>query len=177
MKMADGGFRPAYNMQLAVDVESRVVVAARATNSGGDMGQVEATLDEIEQRTGRKPDDYLVDGGFAKRESIDNLTERGVRVFAPVMTPSKDRDPNKRQRKDSAAVAAWRARMQSDEAKEIYRQRGATIETVNGDLKDHRAFERLRVRGLPRVQCALLWTVLTYNLMRAIAIAPQIMTG
>jgi hypothetical protein len=57
MKMADGAFRPAYNMQLAVDVDSRLVVAARASNSGGDMGQVEGTLEEIERRTGKRPED------------------------------------------------------------------------------------------------------------------------
>ena len=63
MKMADGGFRPAYNMQLGVDVDARIIVAARASNSGGDMGQVEPTLEEVERRTGKKPEDYLVDGG------------------------------------------------------------------------------------------------------------------
>ena len=177
MKMPDGGFRPGYNMQLAVDTDSRIVVAARATNSGGDMGQVEPTVEELERRTGTLPDDYLVDGGYAKRDSIDTLTEQGVRVFAPVLTPSKDRDPAKRQRQDSEHVEAWRTRMDTDEAKKIYKQRCATVETVNGDLKDHRGLERLRVRGIERVQCVLLWTVLAYNLMRTFALAPQLMTG
>jgi hypothetical protein len=176
MKMADGGFRPAYNMQLAVDVDSRLVVAARASNSGGDMGQVEGTLEEIERRTGKRPEDYLIDGGYAKRETVDSLTEQGIVVFAPTMKPGKQRDPAKRQRKDSEAVAAWRQRMETDEAKEIYKQRAATVETVNGDCKDHRGFDRLRVRGIERAQSVLLLTTLTYNLMRTFAIAPGLMT-
>lgn len=175
MKMSDGGFRPGYNMQLAVDTDSRIIVAARATNSGGDMGQIEPTLAEIEQRTGVLPQDYLVDGGYAKRESIEALTERGVQVFAPVLTPSKDRDPSKRQRQDSEAVAGWRTRMETDEAKEIYKQRGATVETANADLKDHRGLDRLRVRGIDRVQCVLLWAVLTYDLMRVFVLAPHLL--
>jgi hypothetical protein len=92
------------------------------------------------------------------------------------MKPGKQRDPAKRQRKDSEAVAAWRQRMETDEAKEIYKQRAATVETVNGDCKDHRGVDRLRVRGIERAQSVLLLTTLTYNLMRTFAIAPGLMT-
>jgi hypothetical protein len=52
MKMADGGYRPAYNCQLVADVESRFIIASRVSNSGGDMGQVEPTLKEIGDRLG-----------------------------------------------------------------------------------------------------------------------------
>ena len=65
--------------------------------------------------------------------------------------------------------------MQTDEAKEIYKLRAATMETVNGDLKEHRGLTQFRVRGLGRVQSVVLLSVLTYNLLRAIAIAPEIM--
>ncbi|MEM7202932.1 MAG: transposase [Planctomycetota bacterium] len=50
----------------------------------------------------------------------------------------------------------------------------ATIETINGDLKDHRGLTRFRVRGIDRVTSVLLLSVLTYNLLRAIAVAPHI---
>jgi transposase len=176
MKMADGGFRPAYNCQLATDVDSRLIVASRASNSGGDMGQVEPTLEEIRERLGAKPENYLVDGGYAKRESIDHLTDEEITIYAPPQHNPKTRDPNKpRQRVDSPQVAAWKDRMQTDEAKAIYKLRAATIETVNGDLKDHRGLTRFRVRGLDRVQSVLTLAVLTYNLLRAIAIAPEVM--
>ena len=59
------------------DVDSRLIVATRATNSGGDMGQVEPTLDEIRRRLGGTPEKYLVDGGYAKRESVDRATDQG----------------------------------------------------------------------------------------------------
>jgi len=176
MKMADGGFRPAYNCQLATDVDSRLIVAARASNSGGDMGQVEATVDEIEKRLDAKPENYLVDGGYAKRQDVDYLTDKEITIYAPVQHNPKARDPSKRrQRTDSPQVAAWKGRMGTKEAKQIYKLRASTIETINGDLKDHRAMNRFRVRGLHRVQSVLLLSVLTYNLLRAIAIAPEIM--
>lgn len=139
------------------------------------MGQVEPTLAEIERRLGSKPESYLVDGGYAKRDSIDRLTDAGITAFAPVQHNPKDRDPDKRQRTDSPQVAAWKERMDTDQAKEIYKLRAATIETINGDLKDHRGMDHFLVRGLDRVNCVLLLSVLTYNLLRAIAIAPEIM--
>jgi len=175
MKMADGGFRPAYNCQLATDVDSRLVVASRASNSGGDMGQVEPTLEEIRERLGADPEKYLLDGGYAKRKTIDHLTDEEITVYAPPQRNPKTRDPSKpRQRVDSPQVAAWKERMQTDEAKQIYKQRAATIETINGDLKEHRGLTRFRVRGLDRVQSVLLLSVLSYNLLRALAIAPHV---
>lgn len=175
MKMADGGFRPAYNCQLATDVDSRLIIAARASNSGGDMGQVEPTVDEIKERLGASPDHYLVDGGYSKRESIGRLTDDGITIYAPEQHNPKTRDPSKpRQRVDSPQVVAWQTRMQTDEAKNIYKQRAATIETINGDLKEHRGLTCFRVRGLRRVQSCLLLCVLTYNLLRALTIAPEV---
>lgn len=176
MKMADGGFRPAYNCQLATDVDSRLIVAARASNSGGDMGQVESTVAEIEERLDAKPEDYLVDGGYAKRDSVDHLTDKEITIYAPVQHNPKTRDPSKRrQRTDSPQVVAWKQRMQTNAAKQVYKLRASTIETINGDLKDHRGLTRFRVRGLHRVQSVLLLSVITYNLLRAVAIAPEVM--
>ena len=53
-------------------------------------------------------------------------------------------------------------------------QRAATIETIHGDLKEHRGLTRFRVRGLQRVQSVLTLSVLAYNLLRALVIAPQV---
>ena len=150
-------------------------ISTSRSNSCGDMGQVEQTFDEIQQRLGAKPQSYLVDGGYAKRESIDRLTKKGVTVYAPPQHNPKTRDPDKpRQRVDSPQVAAWKARMQTSEAKQVYKQRASTIETINGDLKEHRGMRRFAVRGLRRVQSVLTLCVLTYDLLRAIAIAPHV---
>jgi hypothetical protein len=67
--------------------------------------------------------------------------------------------------KDSPAVAAWRSRMQTPEGQAAYKQRSATSETVNADLKTYRGLGPLMVRGLTKVRCVALWSVLAYNLM------------
>lgn len=170
MKMGDGGFRPAYNVQFTVDTESRVIVDLGVTNSGSDQGQIEGQLDAIQVRHGRLPQEHLVDGGFAKKESIENAASRGVTVYAPVQKPRRsDVNPHEAKPDDSAAVAAWRERMGTAEAKEIYKQRCATVETVNGDAREHRGLDRFVVRGLKKIRCVVLWFAATYNILRLLA--------
>ena len=93
MKMPDGGFRPAYNVQLATDTGGRFIVGVDVTNVGSDMSLMKPMLEQIEKRMGRMPTEQLVDGGFAAIEAIEHAASRGVTVFAPVMKPAKKRKP------------------------------------------------------------------------------------
>ena len=171
MKMADGGYRPAYNVQLATAVDGRVIVGVQVTNAGTDMAQLTPMRAAVAERTGQQPTEYLVDGGFAKLESIAKADADGVTVYAPVPTPRRaDIDPHAPKSTDEPAVAAWRARMGTDEAKAIYKDRAAVAETVNADLRAHRGLDRFPVRGLAKVQCVALWMALTYNVLRWLAL-------
>lgn len=170
MKMGDGGYRPAYNAQFATDTKNRVIVGVRVTNSGGDYGQMPPMIQNIQKRHGRSVEEYLADGGFAKREDIQALTKDGVTVYSPPQPPKKKGvDPYEPKKDDSPEVAAWRKRMATDVAKEIYKERAATAETTNADLRIHRALDRLQVRTLPKVLCVVLWAALTYNILRLMA--------
>jgi len=170
MKMADGGFRPAYNVQLTADTESRVIVGVGVTNSGSDSSMLQPALKEMERRTGRKPQEVLVDGGFVNLNAIDDSAAEGVTVYAPPMQKKPTVDPTARKEGDTDAVAAWRARMGTAEAKRIYKERAATIESVNGDLRTWRGLDRLNVRGGTKVLCVALWSAIAYNLLRGLAL-------
>lgn len=166
MKMGDGGFRPAFNVQLATDTESRAIVGVGVTNAGNDMGQMDPMLEEVERRTGKKPEEHLVDGGFAKLESIEKASAQGVTVYAPVPKPRVEgMDPHRPKEGDSAAIAAWRGRMGTEEAKQIYKLRAATAERTNADLRTWRGLDRLGVRGRGKVLCVALWAAIAYNVM------------
>lgn len=172
MKMADGGFRPAYNAQFATDAKTRVIVGVEVTNAGSDMAQMPPMLQNIKKQHGQVPPEYLVDGGFAKREAIEQASQQGVTVFAPVQKPKDETvDPHQPKPNDSPEVADWRVRMGTPEAKEIYKDRAATAETTNADLRCNRALDVLRVRGLPKVECVVIWAALTYNILKLIAVA------
>lgn len=168
MKMADGGFRPAYNLQLSTDVDSRFIVGVGVSTAGSDARLAIPALDDIERRTGERPSEFLIDGGFNALDGIDAAEQRGVTIYAPVAAPRDPRvDPHARKHDDSDATAAWRARMATDEAKAIYKDRAATAETTNADLRCQRGIDRLLVRGTSKVTSVLLWGALAYNLLRA----------
>jgi transposase len=169
MKMANGGYNPAYNMQFATDTESRIIVGVEACNAGTDSQQLEPMLDEIDRRVKHLPGQALIDGGYMNFAAVERAAERGVEVFAP---PRENKtyhiDPFAVQPGDSAAIAAYRQRMASPEGKEIYKERAATAETINADLRTWRGLGRLLVRGSAKVLTVAIWSALTYNMMRAI---------
>jgi transposase len=168
MKMADGGFRPAYNLQLATATDSQVITGVEMTNAGGDLGQMSPMIDQHQQRYDEKPKEALVDGGFAKLDDIDKVEQGGTTVYAPVRPPrGSSRDAHTPRPSDTPAVAQWRQRMATDEAKAIYRQRAATAECVNA-LARNRGLQRFLVRGLQKVKAVALWYALAHNLMRAV---------
>ncbi len=173
MKMGDGGFRPAFNVQFATTAdEARVIVGVEVGNRGSDAGRSIPMLDQIEQRTGVRPAELLVDGGYAQHEAIDRAAERQVTVYAPVPEPrtGDPRDPHTPREDDSEAVAAWRRRMGTEEAKGIYKQRAATAETVNADAKGHRGLDSLPLRGLRKALGSASLVALTYNVLRLITL-------
>lgn len=172
MKMGDGGYRPAFNVQLAADTETQLVTGVAVTSSGGDQGKMAPMVEQHVQRYGQAPRAILVDGGFAKKEDISQVSApRGnTTVYAPVQTSKTDaRDLHTPRPDDSPAVAEWRQRMATPEAKEIYKQRAATIECVNAQARNHGLYG-VRVRGRPKVLAVVLWYALAHNLMRAAAL-------
>lgn len=170
MKMGDGGFRPAYNGQFAVDTETQIVVGVEVSNSGSDQGQLVPMLEQLEERYGKIPGESLVDGGFAGLKDIEKASEMGTEVFAPVAKPKDEtRDPHVPLPTDSPAIATWRQRMGTPEAKEIYKQRASTVECVNA-LARNRGLQRLLVRGLDKARTMLLWFAIAHNLMRTLSL-------
>jgi transposase len=167
MKMADGGWRPAWNIQLATDVESRTIVGVRVIDKGNDQGQIEPMLEEIGRRTEKLPKEHLVDGGYLKLESIERAAQSGVEVFAPVQQPRRpDIDPTKPKVSDTPGVAAWRKRMGTARGRAIYKDRATIAEGTNADLRTWRGLAKITVTGASKVLCVALWSALAFNLMR-----------
>lgn len=170
MKMADGGFRPAFNVQLATDTESQVVVGVSVVANGSDANEAVPMVTQIMERTKKVPEEYLIDGGFTKKATIENLANQ-MTVYGPVKK-SKDgkRDVHQPLARDSEAVAAWRIRMGSAEAKEIYKDRAATAECVNAKFRSMYGMQQFRVRGIDKVTSVALLTAITHNLFRWIGL-------
>jgi hypothetical protein len=165
MKMADGSFGPAYNVQLATDVDSQVIVGVGVTNRGNDQGEGLVMEEQVAQRTGQHPGAYLLDGGFIDLKDIEALEGRGVRVYAP---PKKGKGGQKATPKPGTGpgVAAWRERMETEEGQAIYRHRASTAECVNAQTRVKYGVQRLTVRGVTKVTGIALLLAVTHNLLR-----------
>ena len=166
MKMADGGFRPAFNAQLAVDVQTQLIAAVAITNAGSDMGQMSPMHDNIAQRYALTPEHWLADGGYTKLQAIDELTERGTQPVLPApASRNPDIDPLAPKPTDTPAQAQWRTLMASEWGKALYVWRAATVECANAQLR-RRGLSRFNVCGLAKARAVLLWHALAHNLMR-----------
>jgi IS5 family transposase len=196
MKMGDGGFRPAYNVQFATECEGHVIVGMDVVTAGSDMAQLTPMVDQVEQRAGKVPAEWLVDGGFPAHEQIDAVAGKTT-LYAPVpknkppKSKSQPKDPPEGpagevdppvpaaisefepKPGDSEAVAKWRGRMNTDAARELYKDRAATAECVNAQARN-RGLQRMPVRGLAKVKCVVRLYVLAHNLMRMATLAPQL---
>lgn len=173
MKMADGGFRPAYNGQLCVDTVTQVVVGVDLNNSGSDRDQVVPMLEQLEKRYGTRPAEILLDGGYAGLRDVTQASQLGTLVYAPLPPPkNRHRDPHLPLRSDSPAVARWRQRMGTEVAKQIYKQRASSVECVNATARQ-RGLHQFRLRGRSKARTVLLWYALAHNVMRALSLGRQ----
>jgi len=166
MKMPDGGFRPAVNVQFAVDTASRAVVGVEVVGEGVDTGQLEPMRRQVQERTGLAVKEHLADGGFLTLHDVEKASEEGVALYVPPKPPrntelrGSEFEPRD---DDSEAVRAWRARMGSEGGKAVYRERASTVETVNAEARIKGGLVQLTVRGLKKARCVALWCALAYN--------------
>lgn len=170
MKMANGGFSPAYNAQIATDTKSQVVVGLSVENTGSDIGQMSLMHKQIQERYENKEievKEWLVDGGYYDGNEIDKM-----KIINPdctiYMPPKKSQDPKSYipTNRDSEAVKEWRINMGTIEAKTTYKDRASTAECVNAAARN-RGLQQFPVRGIDKVTSVMLLFVITHNIVRA----------
>lgn len=172
MKFAHGGYEPGYNVQLATDAESGVIVGVEVSNAGSDGEQLAPMLDQLQERYGQDPQEMLIDGGFATKEAItDAAANHGCTVFAPLKDVQKQlakgTDPHLPKYGDSPPVGEWRVRMGTEQAKAKYKLRAQTAEWVNAMCRN-RGLRQMPVRGRGKCLQVVLLYVLTHNLLQAL---------
>jgi transposase len=161
MKMADGGFRPAYNAEIASEPESGLVLAVDIDMTGSDRGWIKPMIEAVRHRFGR-PMEILTDGGFASNDDIEWAAGVGSAVFMPPTKSKHGSDPFAPRREDGPGVAAWRQRMASAAGQAIYRRRGLA-ERIHAGMRQH-GLTRLFVRGSAKARTIVLWHALANNL-------------
>jgi transposase len=171
MKFSDGGYRPGYNVQFATDVASGIIVGVDVSTVGSDKGLALPMFEQVVAHYGRRPDDYLIDGGFVKLSDINQLERRGCQVYAPVTNEQKKLQagqyPYAREKRDTSQTATWRKRMGTELGKSIYKLRSQTAEWVNAQCRNH-GLRNFLVRGRQRCLSVTLLHALTHNLLTGV---------
>lgn len=164
MKMSDGGFRPAYNVQFDTVADGTGAVAGvSVSNRGYDFGEMMPMTDQVEGRTGERPKEKLADGGFVQKEDIRQMERSGTQVFTP--QPKNTAAPGGvRARERSREEEEFHARIQSAEGKAVYAQRGQVAELTNAQAKTKYGMTTLYLRGLKGAATIALLTVLAHDL-------------
>ncbi len=163
MKMADGGFRPAYNVQVVSAADKQIIVDVKPYNNGSDRGLLRERLEAVCER-GRQPSHYLADGGFNSAADIEWAHGKGIEVFCPPVQSKHGTDPFTPRRRDGPGVRAWRSRMGSEDGQAVYKVR-ALCECIHARWR-HWNLRQVTVRGLQKVRTVMLWYALANNILQ-----------
>lgn len=170
MKMADGGYRPAFNVQFATAVGSGVILGVAVSEQGTETGQLETMHKTLQAYYGQGPQQVLVDGGYAHKGTIDALWsyEPPCAVYAPIKASRNPAsDPHAPHYGDGPGVVAWRERMADPEAQALYRKRGQTAEWPNARARQH-GLQQFTVRGSLKARAVALLHAVAHNLFEGI---------
>jgi len=171
MKMADAGFRPAYNVQVASVAGEQIVAAVEVTNNGSDGGLMQPMLEQVRAQTGRFPKRHIADGGFTNIEDIEWAHGEGIEVFCPPKQSKKGADPCKARPRDGEGTSAWRSRMGSDAGKAQYQIR-TICECIHARWRNWN-LRQVNVRGLEKVRSVTLLYAFTNNVLQGYRLVLQ----
>lgn len=169
MKMANGGYNPAYNVQFATDGDARIIVGVSITNAGTDGGELPPMLEKVRANYGKNPKKALVDSAYATKDGVTAAESTGTEVVSTVprseVLENNGKDPHAKQRGDTEEYAAFRARMADPEYQALYKMRPSIAEFPNADCRN-RNLRQFRVRGLTKAFAVAVWHALAFNFTR-----------
>ena len=164
MKMADGGFRPAYNVQVTSAAGEQIVAGVEVSNNGSDRGLMRPALERQRARNGRLPKRHLADGGFNSAEDIEWAHAEGIEVFCPPTQSKHGTDPYLPRPGDGPGVLTWRARMASEAGNALYKLR-SICECIHAHWRNWN-LHQFTVRGTEKARAVMLLHALTNNILQ-----------
>jgi len=185
MKHNGGRIRLSYNCQAAVDEKEGVIVAAEVTNEANDKKQMLPMLEKVEETVEKKPEKAVMDAGYYSKENLEKaekletdcyvtsrkweeeVQEKGVEMAKEDRV--KEYAETRSNREIADAVRRMAAKLQSEEGKEIYRQRKKIVEPVFGQMKFNLGFSRFRLRGVDKAGDEWTLVCLVHNIKKIYA--------
>ena len=168
----DKGFDQHYNVQVAVEQDSFLIVAHSLSNHPTDHNEALPTLDAIAPEVGT-PEAAALDTGYFSATNITEMEQRGI---DPYIATGRD-----------AHYKSWRTRfaelpapppeeatpmvkmaykLKTEIGQEIYKLRKSTVEPVIGIIKEIMGFRQFSLRGLAAAAGEWCLVCLAFNLKR-----------
>lgn len=169
MKMGDGGFRLAYNVQLATGIDSRVIFGVDVVTTldpGTSPRMMAAVHSRLRTLNMEAPQNWIGDCAYSAKSDVEDAARffPNCRYYAPPKTKSGI-DPKRHRKTDSPAVKKWRDLIGQEDVKELYKHRCSTAEFSNAQMKN-RGWGQFLVRGLERVKSCAILHAIAHNISR-----------
>lgn len=168
MKMGDGGYRLAYNVQFATSTDKQVILGVDVVNTL-DPGTLDPMMQQVKKTLSNigcpMPLKWLADSAYANKADAEIMEKnfREVSLYSPPTGNGKV-DALTPRKTDNTAMASLRKRMSSEESKVIYKERSQTAEFANAAAKN-RGMGKVLVRGLSKVSSMALLYAIAHNMV------------
>lgn len=169
MKMGDGGFRLAYNVQFATGLDSRVIYGVDVVNTL-DPGTAPRLMAQVQERLRKlslnEIKNWIGDAAYSAKRDIIAIAGLfpNCTYYAP---PNIDETESKKHRKgDCVGIKKWRDMIGSEKIKGLYKKRCSTAEFSNMQVKN-KALDEISVRGLVKAKGVAFLHAISMNINRA----------
>lgn len=168
----DAGFDQHYNVQVAADQESMLIVAHALSNHPNDKQEALPTLQVIPTEIG-KPKAVAMDNGYFSEANIQDCEKLGIQPYIATgrqphhldwhtffqQQPEPPAD-------ETSAIIKMAYKLQTEIGKAIYRLRKCTVEPIIGIIKEILGFRQFSLRGLTATTGEWCLVCLAFNLKR-----------
>lgn len=179
MKTAGGGFDQCYNGQIAVDMDSMLIVTTNTVQACNDKQQVEQIIKQLKALPVElgQPGNLVADTGYFSEANVKLCVEQKVTPLIAVCREEHHPEPMARftepppLKEDATEVEKMRHQLLTMSGRAIYAMRKCTVEPVFGIIKQILGFRQFSLRGLKNVGCEFNLVALAWNLKRMFVLA------
>ena len=156
------GFDQCYNGQLAVDAESRLIVAAEVTQSAADAEQLLPMLEKCCEVAQGVPKEVLADAGYRSEDNLQTLEDKQIDGYVSLGREGKS--PSVVPGSENPATSRMQEKLATEKGRKTYSRRKGIVEPVNGWIKSVLGFRQFSLRGLAKASGEWAMVCLALNL-------------
>jgi transposase len=168
-----GSFVQAYNVQIAVDSEAQIIVAAEITQQTNDKQQLAPMLAQVVTNMGAKPVAATADTGYFSVDQLNDERAAGIDLYIATgkqkhgqPEPPALTEPVEPPAEAESAMEKMKQKLKTEAGKALYKMRKAIVEPVFGQIKAARGIRAFLLRGMEKASAEWKLVCATHNLLK-----------